>query len=326
MSGTRDAERGTRSAAKSRKPVLVAVLVLIGMPVLLVPVEAVSYHVQNRSNGTIVSSGVEREYLPYVPKSYDRAKPTPLVISLHGGAMWPAAQMETSQWNRVADEHGFLVVYPSGISGRGPRAWPAGGGAELTEMTRDVRFISELIDTLGAHYNIDPARVYANGLSNGGGMAFVLSCTLSGRIAAVGMVATAIFLPWRSCTDRRAVPMIAFHGTADRITRYHGGKSWVAPNVFRDIPTWTANWGKRNRCNPKPVDSAVAMDITRRTYTNCADDASVVLYTIEGGGHTWPGGGPMPEWFAGHTSNSIDASSQMWTFFRAHRLPKSSPK
>ena len=137
----------------------------------------------------------------------------------------------------MADEHGFIAVYPSGLSGRGPRGWSAGGGPG---QTRDVRFIAELIDTLRASYHIDPTRIYANGLSNGGGMAFVLSCTQSDRIAAVGVVGTAIFLPWSECTDQRAVPMIAFHGTADRLTRYHGGKTWVAPVSFPDIPNWVA--------------------------------------------------------------------------------------
>jgi polyhydroxybutyrate depolymerase len=242
------------------------------------------------------------------------------VISLHGGGMWPAAQRETSQWNRVADEHGFIVVYPSG---KGPlarqRAWRAAGGAG---SEKDTRFISDLIDTLKATYNIDLTRVYANGLSNGGGMSFVLSCMLSDRIAAIGLVASAQFLPWSSCTDRRPVPMISFHGTADRQTWYKGGTSWVAPKaVFPDIEAWTANWARRNQCGQNPIQSMVAKDVSRREYTNCAEDAPVVLYTILGGGHTWPGGGLLPEWFVGATSHSIDASSQMWAFFREHALP-----
>ena len=215
-----------RSDVRRRMGAIAAVLVLIGLPLVLAGVEAVRYHVRNRSNGTIVSSGVEREYLLYVPRSYDRSRPTPLVISLHGGSMWPAAQMRTSQWNRVADEHGFIVVYPSGVSGRGPRAWRAGGSLG---SSRDVQFIAELIDTLRAGYNIDSTMVFADGLSNGGGMAFLLSCTLSDRIAAVGVVGVAVFLPWSECTNQRAVPMIAFHGTADRFAWYHGGTSWVAP-------------------------------------------------------------------------------------------------
>ncbi|MEK6373890.1 MAG: PHB depolymerase family esterase [Acidobacteriota bacterium] len=292
-------------------------LILLGLPVVLVMIEVVSFYVRNRTNGSIVSSGRKREYLLYVPKSYEPGKPTPLVISMHGAGGWPVQQRDLSQWNHLADKHGFIVVYPAGLAGGGPRVWRMSRGT-------DVRFISELIDTLEAAYNIDPARIYADGLSNGGGMAFVLSCTLSDRIAAVGMVGAAQLLPWSWCTDRRPVPMIAFHGTADRFAPYNGGTSWVAPRPFPNIEIWTANWARRNRCGLKPVESAPAADVTRRDYTNCADDAAVVLYTIRGGGHTWPGGQPLPEWFAGPTSRSIDATSQMWAFFRAHRLPRSS--
>ena len=295
-----------------------SVLALIGLPVALAVTEAAAFHIQNRSNGSFVSSGWKRDYLLYVPKSYDRTRPTPLVISLHGAGMWGAAQKETSQWNRVAEREGLIVVYPSGDAGAGPRIWHVERDAAL--LMQDVRFIAELIDTLKAAYNIDSTRIFANGLSNGGGMAFVLSCTLSDRIAAVGMVAAAQLLPWRWCTDQRPVPMIAFHGTADPQVPYKGGKTFVAPVWFPSVPAWTANWARRNRCAPNPVDSAMAADVTRRSYTNCADDAAVVLYTIHGGGHTWPGGKPLPEWFVGRTSNSIDADSLMWAFFREHRL------
>ena len=302
----------------SRRGVLGAVLVIIGVPVLLALIEAVSFHVSNRSNGWFVSSGRKREYLLHVPKSYLPSKPTALVISLHGAGLWGAAQKETSRWNRVADEHGFIVVYPSGEGGGGPRVWHEGAGAG---PSRDVRFISELIDTLEARYNIDPRMIYANGLSNGGGMSFALSCTLSDRIAAVGMVGAALLLPFSWCTDQRPVPMIAFHGTADSAAPYKGGFSWVAPTRFQGVRAFAASWARRNRCGTDPVDSVVATDVTRRDYTKCADDAAVVLYTIEGGGHTWPGGQPLPEWFVGPTSNSIDATGLMWAFFREHRLP-----
>jgi len=150
-------------------------------------------------------------------------------------------------------------------------------------LARDVRFISDLIETLNAAYNIDSTGVYADGLSNGGGMAFVLSCTLSDWIAAVGMVASVQLLPFDWCTDQRAVPMIAFHGTADRTVPYHGGKSWVARVAFPDMPTWAADWARRNRCSPNPVESAAAADVTRLEYTDCAADDAVVLYTVMGG-------------------------------------------
>jgi polyhydroxybutyrate depolymerase len=155
-------------------------------------------------------------------------------------------------------------------------------------------------------------------------MAFVLSCTLSDRIAAVGMVAAAQSLPWNWCTDHRPVPMIAFHGTADPIVPYNGGPLGDPFNpvtvTFPAVRDWAASWSRRNRCGANPVESVVAPDVTRIEYTQCAEDAPVVLYTVQGGGHSWPGGKPLPEWWVGSTSNSIDATSLMWAFFREHRL------
>jgi len=306
---------------KSRPRILGAVLACIGLPVVLTVTEAMSFHLRNRSNGTIVSSGQKREYVLHVPRSYDNSTPTALVISLHGAALWGAAQQEISQWNEVAEREGLIVVYPSALGEHGPRAWHVDEGSGLM---KDVTFIAELIDTLQAAYNIDPARIYANGLSNGGGMAFVLSCALSNRIAAIGMVAAAQTLPWEWCSDDRAVPMISFHGTADLQVPYNGGQGSLVilrlGPAFPAVPTWTANWAERNQCESNPVETAVAIDVARIEYRDCDGSTGVVLYTIHGGGHTWPGGGPLPQWFTGATSRSIDATGLMWAFFRKYAL------
>lgn len=304
-----------------KRVVIGGALFVIGLPIALALVAAASIYVLDQTNGVIGSSGRERRYLLHVPSSYDRTKPTALVISMHGAAGWPAQQMNLSRWNRLADEHGFIVVYPSGTGT--PRIW-RGGEA-------DVRFISELIDTLEASYNIDRARIYANGFSNGGGMALTLSCKLSDRIAAVGTVGPALLFASRWCTDSPPMPLISFHGTADPLAPYDGGISLASPPSFiagktipfESVSTWRAYWARRNRCGPKPAESVVAADVTRIEYTDCADDAPVVLYTVTGGGHTWPGGKvlPMWEWWVGSTSRSIDASSAMWAFFHEHRLP-----
>jgi polyhydroxybutyrate depolymerase len=304
---------------KIKRIVIGAGLVIVGLPVALVLGIVASISILDRTNGTMVSAGQQRQYLLYVPKSYDPAKPTPLVISLHAAAGWPAQQRNLSRWNPLADEQGFLVVYPSGSDV--PKIWHVGRGAGLM---RDVRFIAALIDTLEAAYNIDPTRIYANGISNGGAMAFVLSCTLSDRIAAVGLVAAAHTLPASWCTDRRPVPLIAFHGVGDPIVPYGGGPAGDPFNPVKDtfpaVQDWVASWARRNRCGARPSDSLVAADVTRREYPRCADHAAVVLYTIQGGGHSWPGGKPLPEWWVGPTSKSIDATRQMWAFFREHQL------
>jgi polyhydroxybutyrate depolymerase len=275
----------------------------------------VTIHFLDRTNGSIISSGRVRTYLVHVPPSYDRATPMPLVISMHGASGWPAQQQTLSRWNALADKAGFIVVYPSGTGA--PRIWHV---FREPGLQRDVRFISDMIDTLERTYNIDSTRIYANGISNGGGMAFVLSCTLSDRIAAIGAVGAAQTLPWSWCTDHRPIPMIAIHGTADPIIPFKGGRSPMAPEIFPSVQTWAADWARRNRCGAIPVDSSVTDSVSRREYRDCADDATVVLYTINGGGHSWPNGGWLPAWLVGPTSHDIDATSVMWAFFRKHRL------
>ena len=302
-----------------RRPVVIGtVLACLGLPALAVLFDAATHYTANHTTGTLVSSGRERDYIVHVPANLDRSKPAALVISLHPALSTAAFQMNTSQWNRVADRHGFIVVYPGGDGG-GPKMW-AVRSAERHARMPDVIFISELMDKLQADYRIDPTRIYVDGFSNGGGMAFALSCTLSHRIAAVGAVGAAEILAWDWCRDSTPVPMIAFHGTADRFTPYEGGKVFIAEDPFPSIPGWTAKWARRNGCAPSPAESVIASDVTQRKYSGCAKDASVVLYTIQGGGHTWPGGTELPEWLFGRTTRSIDASETMWAFFREHPL------
>ncbi|HTL03060.1 MAG TPA: PHB depolymerase family esterase [Vicinamibacterales bacterium] len=298
-----------------RRVIIGAVVVLVGLPVLIVLVVLLTVALLNHTNGTIVSSGETREYLLYVPPTYDRDRPTPLVISFHGAAAWPAQQQNMTHWNRLADEFGFIVVYPAG---RG-RIWRVGHPGPA--LMGDVRFVADLIDTLTSRYSIDPARVYANGFSLGGAMTFVLSCTLSDRIAAVGTISAAQTLPWSWCTDTRPVPLINFHGTADLVP-YGGGPSPdpFNPLTFPPVREWTANWARRNRCAAAAAEVVVTSDVTSLEYRNCANDAAVLLYTIQGGGHAWPGGKPLPRWFFGRTTNSIDATRLTWAFFAAHPL------
>src|SRR5438270_12420321 len=102
------------------------VLILIALPAVFALFQAVSFHVRNRNNGSLISSGDKREYLLYVPRSYDPKKSAALIISMHGAGGWPVQQMELSEWNRLADREGCIVVYPSGLDNAGPRVWRGG--------------------------------------------------------------------------------------------------------------------------------------------------------------------------------------------------------
>lgn len=284
---------------------LAMVITCLGIPPAFVLVSGASHYVNNQTSGTISLGTSVREYIVHLPSGYDGSKPVPLVLSMHGAATWPSLQKNLTGWNKTADENGFIVAYPGGQ-----------GVALKVFGQRDLQMIALLIDKLQASYNIDRDRIYVNGLSNGGGTSYALSCALTDRIAAVGAVAPAITMSTDLCPAAKAIPVVVFHGTGDRMTRYEGGKNLIAPDPFPDIRVWLANWARRNHCASTLRESAVARDVTRVEYEDCAEP--VVLYKIDGGGHTWPGGQPFARWFAGPTNDTINATELMWSFFKEH--------
>lgn len=292
-------------------------LSLLGFGVLGALLLALAWALINQSDGGIVSGGQRRSYLLHVPASYDPATPAPLVISIHGFAEWPAHQMQISRWNDLADRHGFIVVYPAGTGF--PRRWRAGGGTAVDDLA-DVTFIADLIDDLAARYTIDRTRIYANGLSNGGGMSYRLACQLADRIAAVGSVSGAYLFPASDCLPSRPVPFIAFHGTKDPIVPYEGGPSASFDIPFPVVPEWIAGYAERSRCDATPAPLPERGEVSGVEYIGCRDDADVIFYTIAGGGHAWPGSAPLPRFIVGQTSQDIDATAVMWAFFSQHRL------
>lgn len=297
------------------------ILIFLGVVWLLLSAVGIWWLISNRTNERITSSGEVRKYLLYVPETYDANKAVPLVINIHGFAQWPANQMKVSQWNELADEFGFIVVYPMGTSF--PLRWRVSevpsipGGPD-----KEIVFFNDLIDKLSNEYNIDPQRIYANGLSNGGGMSMLLGCRLSERIAAIGGVAGAYLIDLQKCEQERAVPAIFFHGKADKIVPYDGGPSERFELPFPYIPDFVKSYAKISGCDLSSENIEETENITGVRYAECSQGAEVVFYTIEDGGHTWPGGNPLPERITGKTSQEIDATQLMWEFFLRHPLER----
>ncbi len=304
--------------ARGRLPKGVRVMLLILVALLVVPLVLCTlfYQITDYTNGTLTVAGEKRRYLLHVPASYTPDRPTALVISLHGFAQWPYHQSLVTHWPRLADEYGFIVVHPAGTGF--PKRWRANTADALQQP--DVAFLEALIDHLAAQYAIDPQRIYINGLSNGGGMSWVMSCALAERIAAWGGVGGAYAFPEDQCQPSRPVPAIIFHGVQDQIVPYEGGAvnrlEWRAPN----IPAWVDAYAQRNGCTLPAEQEDITPNVTRFTYRDCAAD--VVFYRIADGGHTWPGGDMLPASITGPTNREIDATALMWAFFSAHPLPE----
>ena len=273
------------------------------------------------ASGQIQSGGRSRSYLLYVPDSYDAEKPNPLVISIHGFAQWPAHQQWLSGWNRLADENGFLVVYPRGTGF--PLRWQVGPLEEDREKTQqEVEFFDDLIDHLGQTYNIDQNRIYVNGMSNGGGMTHLLACQLPDRFAAFGSVAGAYLYPGDCDQLPKEVPWIAFHGLDDPIVPFQGGETRHQQQgiKFPAIEFWIAAWAEVNGCDLNPEREKITPEVTRIGYSGCLQNIELVLYRIAGAGHTWPGGGWLPVWLTGKTNRDINATKLMWDFFQETTL------
>lgn len=267
----------------------------------------------------------------HVPSSYKAQNSVSLIINLHGGGGSPQNEMEQSGMNSKSDSVGFIVVYPEGtgrsIGNRVFATWNAGrccGFAQENEID-DVGFISKMIDDLEIKFNIDPKRVYATGLSNGALMSYQLACSLSDKIAAIAPVSAQDSVI--SCSPTRAVPVLHFHGTADPAAPYDGGHcggrlpgdpGWDC----KSVPEYLDEWRVRNKCSSETEEYYKKGTASCERFTECADNADVILCTIEGAGHTWPDGSysALGENAVGKISRDISANDVMWEFFKAHPM------
>jgi polyhydroxybutyrate depolymerase len=256
--------------------------------------------------------GLRREYRLHIPPNYDPDTPTPLVMVFHGRGGAADKLDGTTQFAAKADEEGFIVVYPQGLSD--PSVWFY--GMEGQGLPDDAQFVSEIIDSLASRLNIDPARVYAAGFSNGGGFANWLACKLTDKIAAFGSVAGSYQFT-EQCSPSRPAPIVALHGYADDSVPYNGEMERAGIPPVRD---WAADWAARNGCDAEFTEMPANDNgsIIARTWRGCLDDAEITLYSLEGFGHYWP----RLDAPSSHPSRSdIDATDIMWDFFTAHPMP-----
>ena len=267
---------------------------------------------------SIMSGGIYRNYRLYIPAMYTGTSARPLIINMHGYTSNASQQQIYSNFMPIADTANFLMVYPNGTFSSGQQYWNAGLYATGVD---DIGFISHLIDSLKAQYNINLNRVYATGMSNGGFMSHTLACELSNRITAIASVTGSIFTTQYGsyCHPTRPIPVMQVHGTSDPTVPYAGN----AAQYIEPIDTVVKYWVTKNNCNPVASFSNVPNTNTsdgctaeHYTYTGGTSGSTVELFKIIGGTHSWPG---FP--FGGSGTNlDINASTEIWRFFNKYNL------
>lgn len=272
--------------------------------------------------GTIVAGGETRTYLLHVPASIKPGKAAPLVLVFHGGGGHARNMPRFTRFDRLADEQGFIVAYPEGLN----KHWSDSRGLSSAD---DVGFIRALIAELERSQNIDPKRVYATGISNGGFFSQRLACDLADKIAAVASVAATMpesLVP--ACHPARPVSVLFLQGTKDPLVPIDGGA--VARTHGRCVSLAAASsfWRNRDQTSSTPATADLPDDahdgtsVHRDVYRGGQQGTEVVVYTIEGGGHTWPGGTQyLPAFLVGKASRNLDATQTIWDFFAKHSLP-----
>jgi len=274
-----------------------------------------SFKIQNYTRG----------YKLYVPASYYTSEAVwPLVINYHGFGIDANFQMNYTRMNTVADTAHFLVVYPQGlpvedlIFGGIKQGWKVPNDYKAEHD--DIVFTDSMINHIAAEFNIDLARVYATGFSNGGAMAYYLACALPDKIASVGGVAGGFtYALLDSCQPARAMPNLIIFGTNDPFNPVNGGLG------YPPVQATSLFWASANNCS---ADSQVidlpdivnndGCTVTLIKYQGCEQE--VLFYRINNGGHAWPGGDPAMVRSLGPTNRDINANEELWKFFKKFNL------
>ncbi|MCK9878383.1 polyhydroxybutyrate depolymerase [Frankia sp. Ag45/Mut15] len=270
------------------------------------------------STQTLTVSGVTRTFHLYRPETM--TGPAPLVVMLHGGYGNGNQAEKSYGWDTEADSGHFLVAYPDGLN----RAWNVGGGGCCGEPARDnvddLAFLTRMVTTIEHETPIDPRRVYATGISNGGIMAYTLACRTQ-IFAAIGPDSATELA---DCPSPAPISVIHIHGTADIRIPYNGGPGHNRGTTIDGpaVPTLNAVWLRTDRCTTPTITTAGVVTISEAT---CADHRGVELITIVGAGHQWPGAKPnvltQKLLNSDPPSTALNATQVIWRFFSTHPQP-----
>lgn len=262
--------------------------------------------------------GRERGFIVHVPKAYRADRPAPLVLALHGGG----GSMEVMAKDRLyglvsqSEASGWIVVFPNGFSRLGGRlaTWNAGicCGAARDNGSDDVGFLRAVVAEVQRRVAVDPQRVFATGMSNGGMMSYRLACEASDIFRAIAAVAGTDGTT--DCRPGRPVPVFHLHAKDDDRVLFNGGSGSTSDTHadFVSVPATVDKWARLNACSGPTQTVLQRPGVTCDVRSGCQGGAEVRLCVTDSGGHSWPGGRKA---LGGKGSTALDATEAIWAFF-----------
>jgi polyhydroxybutyrate depolymerase len=236
------------------------------------------------------------------------AKPSPLVVALHGGGASGRFMKRYSGLARVSDRAGFIAVFPDATGAQ--RFW----NLDTAKGPDDVGFAAALIERVATVACIDPGRVFAVGVSNGGGLAARVGCELSERVAGIVVVAGG-FGRLPACHPVRPVSVLEIHGSNDASVPYGGDPQ---DGGAGDVRAWLDGWARRDRCAGTRPRRLVAPRSVRTDWRGCAPSVALAHIQVLGGGHQWPGATPPDP----GPPSTFSAAQQAWSFLAPLRASR----
>jgi polyhydroxybutyrate depolymerase len=275
-----------------------------------------------------------RTFEYYVPSGYTGSEEVPLLFSFHGLGSAGDEQRDLTKFDQLAEQEGFIAVFPdaTNLPREGPCAdtlppltgaeiqWNLGAGSlQYCAGVDDVGFVADMVDWFKANYEIDASQIYSTGMSDGALFSYLLAFNLTGTFAAIAPVCAP--MPWGFGNPTTApITVILMHGTADPILSYNG-YGGLGGNVTYSVDETIAYWCGVDNTTTEPVETvwgSTLLDPTvvhRYVYSGGTNGTQVILFKVDGGGHTWPGGPQYASELAiGKVTTHIDGSAQIWRY------------
>jgi polyhydroxybutyrate depolymerase len=263
--------------------------------------------------GKISYNDIDREFILYVPSSYDSSAKQALVFNFHGYGSDADEQMNYGDLRPQADANGFILVHPDALDDIGGTSYWNMGGWSISAHD-DLKFIENLINLLMDKYSVDSERIYSTGMSNGGFFSFHLACNMNASFAAIASVTGSMsYETYESCNARKPTPVMQIHGSND-ITVPYSGIDLIMKPIMNVMEYWKINNACDDFIHTVPdITSEMASWTETYLFDNCANETQNIHLYIQGARHIWPGS-------RFESISDPNASSTIWEFFSRYDI------